>query len=641
MCKPSDVTPSLAAALDGLSCLHQTQVLRSTQMGVAVSSMDISGCTRLRWDRVRTVLPEARLQRLDLRGGPSLELLTPEGATRVFNQLAAAAETISCSIGLDASHPHAHAAPNLPQHDELHAPLQAILLSPIPWFVDMLKALQSFSTDAEAVFEGCTLDLSDLAANRRTSHLFVHEFDAGKPALIEALSCPDRSRLLSTLSVLTLPGGLISNGEEEAAVFARAITSHAWLDKLVVRDIGYSPDLRPRLATQDVELPIGALRRNELVLLDLSRKRLGPRLAILLAAALPPCKSLRSLILDKNRIAGREGLNGQAEHTMGLDALGMVLNRKGPRIATLSARRNKLGPRGAAALVGGAGRGLVTLVLSNNFVGGGPGLSADLDGVSLLASAVHACQRLTLLDVSCNMICPEGAAMLAEALSASAGLRSFMLGGNGIGGVDTEVGMSAVGRLLSSRAVPLRRLDLSYNGITSKDVEVLCGALRTNRTLNTLNLEGNPAEGSGALVGAIASLESLTCITLTPEVEVAITPWSRNTLLQLDLSNKKLDSMAGTLLAAALPLLTSLRSIDVSSNLVYGEAARQLALGALAHPALRIFSGIPLEDVRGGVTQELDLTDRQIGVPGAWVLSTLLVDNAVLSTLNLSGAAGL
>eukprot|EP00854_Cymbomonas_tetramitiformis_P009341 gene9341-11069_t len=120
--------------------------------------------------------------------------------------------------------------------------------------------------------------------NRRTSHLFVHEFDAGKPALIEALSCPDRSRLLSTLSVLTLPGGLISNGEEEAAVFARAITSHAWLDKLVVRDIGYSPDLRPRLATQDVELPIGALRRNELVLLDLSRKRLGPRLAILLAA---------------------------------------------------------------------------------------------------------------------------------------------------------------------------------------------------------------------------------------------------------------------------------------------------------------------------------------------------------------------
>eukprot|EP00854_Cymbomonas_tetramitiformis_P009342 gene9342-11070_t len=145
------------------SCQKITEIDLRNAMGVAVSSMDISGCTRLRWDRVRTVLPEARLQRLDLRGGPSLELLTPEGATRVFNQLAAAAETISCSIGLDASHPHAHAAPNLPQHDELHAPLQAILLSPIPWFVDMLKALQSFSTDAEAVFEGCTLDLSDLA----------------------------------------------------------------------------------------------------------------------------------------------------------------------------------------------------------------------------------------------------------------------------------------------------------------------------------------------------------------------------------------------------------------------------------------------------------------------------------------------
>ncbi|KAK3281841.1 hypothetical protein CYMTET_10391 [Cymbomonas tetramitiformis] len=82
---------------------------------------------------------------------------------------------------------------------------------------------------------------------------------------------------------------------------------------------------------------------------------------------------------------------------------------------------------------------------------------------------------------------------------------------------------------------------------------------------------------------------------------------------------------------------TSLNTLDVCCNDITGDAAQQLAEAVLKHPCITEFNKIMMQDIKDDKVTELDLSHKGIEVPGALVLSKLLVSNtSSLNTLNLS-----
>ena len=71
---------------------------------------------------------------------------------------------------------------------------------------------------------------------------------------------------------------------------------------------------------------------------------------------------------------------------------------------------------------------------------------------------------------------------------------------------------------------------------------------------------------------------------------------------------------------------------SVGNNDITGDAAETLANIVLEHTTLTIFCDIPLTSLRENTIEELDLEGKGIGLPGAIVLSKLLLSNSSLKT---------
>eukprot|EP00854_Cymbomonas_tetramitiformis_P034006 gene34006-biopygen1509 len=100
---------------------------------------------------------------------------------------------------------------------------------------------------------------------------------------------------------------------------------------------------------------------------------------------------------------------------------------------------------------------------------------------------------------------------------------------------------------------------------------------------------------------------------------------------------KQFDPSGISALAAALVLNNSMDTLDVCGNLIAGKDAEKLAEAVLRHPSLQVFNKIAMQDMRDDKLTELDLSDKNIGVLEALVLSKLLVFNGSLNTLILDG----
>ena len=72
---------------------------------------------------------------------------------------------------------------------------------------------------------------------------------------------------------------------------------------------------------------------------------------------------------------------------------------------------------------------------------------------------------------------------------------------------------------------------------------------------------------------------------------------------------------------------------SVSSNNITGDGADSLAKAVLEHATLTDFCSIPLVSLRENSLTELDLTEKFVGLPGAIVLSNLLLSATALKTL--------
>ena len=71
---------------------------------------------------------------------------------------------------------------------------------------------------------------------------------------------------------------------------------------------------------------------------------------------------------------------------------------------------------------------------------------------------------------------------------------------------------------------------------------------------------------------------------------------------------------------------------SLNENKILGEGAEQLAKAVLAHCSLTSFGGIPMAALRENSLTELDLKERGIGVPGAFILADLLPAASALKT---------
>ena len=99
----------------------------------------------------------------------------------------------------------------------------------------------------------------------------------------------------------------------------------------------------------------------------------------------------------------------------------------------------------------------------------------------------------------------------------------------------------------------------------------------------------------------------------------------------LDFSNKGLRPASAIVIASLIGDNASLTSIDVGSNGIIGDAAKELATVVLSKPTLEIFCSIPIKQLRADEVTELNLTGKGFGVPGAMVLTELLPASASIT----------
>ena len=71
---------------------------------------------------------------------------------------------------------------------------------------------------------------------------------------------------------------------------------------------------------------------------------------------------------------------------------------------------------------------------------------------------------------------------------------------------------------------------------------------------------------------------------------------------------------------------------SVNTNYIETGAAEELAMLVLSHGSLTDFGGIPMAALRENSLTELDMSDKGIGLPGAFVLARLLPAASALQT---------
>ncbi|KAK3249355.1 hypothetical protein CYMTET_41213 [Cymbomonas tetramitiformis] len=422
----------------------------------------------------------------------------------------------------------------------------------------------------------------------------------GAKALAVALTPNAEGVFNGSLNTLDLRCNNI--GPEGAKALAVALTPNA--------EGVFNGSLNTLTITDGVSLPIGALRRNELTELDLSGKRLRPEDAIILGALLVSNTSLNTLDLRWNDI-GPEGAKALA--------VALTPNAEGVfngSLSTLDLGRNQL--------------------CGVDFNGDG---TYDASGIKALADALAFNTSLSTLSLSTNNIGPKGAKALAVALTPNA--------------EDAII----LGALLVLNTL-LNTLDLSSNNIGPEGAKALAVALTPNAegvfngSLNTLTITDGVSLPIGALRRNELTELDLSGKRLRPEDAIILGALLvLNTSLNfLDLSSNQLSGVRNDMfgdtegtydasgikaLADALAVNKSLSMLDVRGNAISGEPAQQLAQGVLDHPSMKVFNKVAMMGMKADALTELDLSGKEIGVPGAIMLSKLLVFNKSLSTLNL------
>jgi Ran GTPase-activating protein (RanGAP) involved in mRNA processing and transport len=217
--------------------------------------------------------------------------------------------------------------------------------------------------------------------------------------------------------------------------------------------------------------------------------------ALRLAEALQKNKTVTSVKLDNCKFA-RYANGGPLDSTPGFDgvmALAKVISQHKTITSLELARNNLTGDHpyadveGVAALAHGleTNGALLSLDLSRNFL--------REKGAKLLAEAIAINKTLTCVKLASNELAHEGAAAVARALQGHHSLRELDLSDNFIGreqGPNSKAAMESLMTAVNQIAL-LTTLNLSSNMLHVQGAEVICNALKYNRSLRHCSLSNN------------------------------------------------------------------------------------------------------------------------------------------------------
>ncbi|KAK3275075.1 hypothetical protein CYMTET_16777 [Cymbomonas tetramitiformis] len=663
--------------------------------GVTLDMLDISGCKRLSWDAVRGALPNmGRVGRLRMRGGPLVTARSVAATHKLLAELGACTAAASLSLALrhdEGSLRHSVdqylsailstaardlkiEALELDLEDEETGTEGAMALAAAltPHEQDMLiwslrtlnlagNQLCGVDDDGDGTYDASgiealadalafntSLNTLNLACNNlcgiriigldedEFNKIMMRDIKDGKVTELDlsgkGIGVPGArvlSKLLvfnTSLSTLDLGSNNLCGLDEDGEGTYDASGIKALAEALV-----FNGSLNTLTITDGVELPIGALRKNEITELDLSDKELRPEDAIILGAVLVSNKSLNTLDLSYNRLCGVDRFGDGTYDASGIKALADALAFN-TSLNTLDLRRNNIGPEGAKALA-------VALTLNVEGVFNTSLNSITItDGVELPIGALRR-NEITELDLSDKLLGPENAIILGAVLVFNGSLNTLVLRNNDIG----PEGAKALAVALTPNAegvfnTSLNTLNLRWNYIGDEGAKALAVALTPNAegvfntSLNTLDLRVNKIgpEGAKALAAALTPNEQGVFNTSLNTLELA-----DNQLCGLDwLRRGTYDASGIKALADALVFNTSLNTLNLTSNAIRAEGAKALAV-ALTPNAEGVFNTS---------LNTLNLEHNDIGLEGAKALAVALSPNAEgvfngsLNTLSLAGA---
>ena len=235
------------------------------------------------------------------------------------------------------------------------------------------------------------------------------------------------------------------------------------------------------------------------------------------------CKALQS-----NHVMTHLSLAGNTIGDSGAEALAGELRSPATQLSYVNLGQCKITSLGAKALAGAlqTNRSLKYLSLK----------SSDIScSATALAEALRLNRTLTHLDLLWNNISDLGTEVICKALQSNHVMTHLLLGGNTIG----DSGAVALAEALKSPATQLSYLHLDGCRITTFGVEILAGALQTNRSLTHLNLVNLSISSSAtALAEALQLNRTLTHLDLhdnqisdTEAIQLAQTLLDKNNTL--------------------------------------------------------------------------------------------------------------
>ncbi|XP_067056257.1 NACHT, LRR and PYD domains-containing protein 5-like isoform X2 [Acropora muricata] len=247
------------------------------------------------------------------------------------------------------------------------------------------------------------------------------------------------------------------------------------------------------------------------------------------------CKALQS-----NHVITHLSLSGSTIGDSGAEGLAGELQSPATQLSYVNLAHCEITSLGAEALAGAlkTNRSLTYLSLEDS----------DIScSATALAEAIRLNRTLTHLNLSENDISDLGTEVICKALQSNHVMTHLILHGNTIG----NSGAVALAEALKSPATQLSYLDLQRCHITTFGVEILAGALQTNRSLTHLNLAGLSISSSAtALAEALQLNRTLTHLDLrhnqisdTEAIQLAQTLLDKNnTLAHLGLFDNNINA---------------------------------------------------------------------------------------------------
>ena len=467
---------------------------------------------------------------------------------------------------------------NFVRHELSHSPYKGIVenaLDVIGEWEDFPGELNEFQKKMAVKLAEC-IPLEEWELNTPTTRLLVTflEYWKGGSTLtkldlrlydvnllnvdIKALAQTLRNNCLLTYLNLNFQ----RDGDEIAVALSEALESNKTLTHLCF--LGDAEPDEP-IGESGASALAGALKKNNtlkcLVLADNSIEDSG---ALAFADALQTNSTLTQLGLFANRIGN-----------LGIEAICKALQFNHV-ITHLDLRDNTIGDSGAEALAGALQspatqlshldlEGCEITSLGVESFAGALQTNRSLTHLSLAglsisysatapARAIHFTRTVTHLDPSCSGIGDLGTEVTTH----------LIRGGNTIG----DSGVEALPEASQSPATPLSYLHSHVCHITSLGIEILAGALQTNRSLTHLDLRKNEVSDTEAIQLVQTLLDK------------------NNTLTCLDLSDNNIgaeeeasasNSCSVTALAEALQLNRTLTHLGLSNNQISDTEAIQLA----------------------------------------------------------------